>query len=359
MTFQVRVLLHPHQELFHAGSIYTGLLRLERQGSARVRFVRDGSLETANPVTVTLEVDRGGARRRLAFDLFDSSERFDEHHLSDSDVYFKWSYFRPDVAPLGSTAERIRPFGLNFSCRGAGLVRRGVRALGPSRVRRLGSLAVRDLRALKRDLKQWSGILQIPALADLERGPESPTEPVVFFHRQLWKSSAHGSTAEEANLRRVALVRALRGELGDRFWGGIRATPFALRQYDEVYGEDVTADISNLPEKSRAFVARMRAARIGVYTAGLHESTSFILPEYLACSKVIVAEGFRNELPEPLVEGTHYRAFQEPDECAKVCAELLNDEEQVARMRRANHEYYRTQVEPAAHMRRCLEEAFA
>src|SRR5439155_11194633 len=104
----------------------------------------------------------------------------------------------------------------------------------------------------------------------------SSTEPAVFYHRQLWKGSSHGETAEEANARRIALVRALRAEFGDGFWGGIRATPFALRRYaDDQYREDVSADISTLPGKTRAFMARMRRARIGVYTAGLYGSTSF------------------------------------------------------------------------------------
>ena len=46
-------------------------------------------------------------------------------------------------------------------------------------------------------------------------------------------------------------------------------------------------------------------------------------------------------------------------ECAKLCAELLRDPEQVSRIRRANHDYYRAHVEPAAHMRRVLDDAFA
>jgi hypothetical protein len=193
----------------------------------------------------------------------------------------------------------------------------------------------------------------LPDIADLERGPDEPAQPVVFFQRQLWRPE-HGAGAVEESERRIAITRVLRKEFGDQFWGGIRSTPYALRDYPE----DISSDISRLPSTPNRFVSVMREALIGVYTSGLYESTSFILPEYMASSKVIVADGFRHELPVPLQEGVHFRLFREPEDCARICSELLDDADQVARMRWATHRYYRENVEPAAQVLQCLKRAF-
>ena len=333
----------------------TGLLRLERRGHARVSFIRSGSTQS-DERNLELQVNKDGLSRRIFVDLVMRSDEFAHDRLEDCDMYLKRSFYSPDVHSLPvEVREKVLPFGLNYACQGRGLRSRILRALGPYQVRVWARQGLRDPRKVKRDLSDWNGFLggALPDIAELERGPDAPARQIVFFQRQLWRPD-DGTDAVEENERRIAITRALRNNLGDRFWGGIRPTLYALNDYPE----DISREISRLPSAGRRFVSVMGSALIGVCTPGLYNSTSFILGEYMASSKVIVADGFRHELPIPLRDGKHYRHFRDPDECARICAELLDDADQVARMRWAAHRYYRENVEPAAQVLQCLKRAF-
>src|SRR4051812_32824231 len=98
---------------------------------------------------------------------------------------------------------------------------------------------------------------------------------------------------------------------------------------------------------------------VGVYSRGLHHSLAFKLAEYLAASKCVVSPPFRNELPAPLVEGANYLQFQSVEQCVAQCQRLLRDADLAAAMRRQNRAYFLREVEPASHLRRCLDRAFA
>jgi len=63
------------------------------------------------------------------------------------------------------------------------------------------------------------------------------------------------------------------------------------------------------------------------------------------------------ELPVPLQQGTHYLEFETVDDCLAACRGLLDDRDLSQTMRRANHEYYTRQIEPAAHMAWVIEDA--
>jgi hypothetical protein len=77
--------------------------------------------------------------------------------------------------------------------------------------------------------------------------------------------------------------------------------------------------------------------------------------EYLAASQCIVAEPPRNELPVSLVAGRHFLPFRNADECVSACRRVLEDESLALEMRKANHEYYRSEVEPSSHTWQILE----
>jgi hypothetical protein len=344
----VRVYVHPLQDLYHASKVYTGLLGLARLDRIRLRMVRSDE-HGLDPLVVALGVDAGETDRRVAVDLSDRSNSFNRDLLGRCDVYFKRSFHRPDVDALPEDLKgRILPFGLNYGCRGHGVTARALRALGPGHpwhLLRMGLLEKERSRDYFNGLKQF---LRLPAIEAYEMPPDEAAEPVVLFQTRLWEPGELSSAEQsEINEGRVALVRALRRAFGGRFWGGLVPTPYALRHFADA--------VTNRPTGRRAYVTQSRRAMVGVYTRGLHHSLAFKLPEYLASSKAVVADGLRNELPAPLREGVHYLGFRDPSECVEQCARLLDDPDRTASMRRANYRYYRAEVEPVAHLRRCLD----
>jgi hypothetical protein len=172
----------------------------------------------------------------------------------------------------------------------------------------------------------------------------------VVFQTRVWEPHDTTDDADQVNQERVDLVRALRDALGERFVGGLVPTPFAAKNFpDAVTPHDA----------SRAgYVQMSKRSLVGVYSRGLHHSLAFKLAEYLAASKCVVSTPFRNELPAPLVEGTNYLEFDGIEQCVAQCRRLLADADLAAEMRRRNREYFLREVEPASHMRRCLDRAF-
>jgi len=141
-------------------------------------------------------------------------------------------------------------------------------------------------------------------------------------------------------------VRALRRALGPRFSGGLVPTPLARERWPEW--------VSDAPTRRRAHMRWMQGAVVAVYTRGLHHSTAFKLPEYLAASRCIVAEPVRNALPRPLVPGEQLLEFSTPAECVARCVAVLDSAELQARLRRAAWEYWTAEGRPEERVERCL-----
>jgi hypothetical protein len=335
------------QDDYHASALYAGLDGLARRGVIRLRFRRcrgeaDRHL-VEDPLAVCLEVmAEGQPGHLLAIDLHDQGDVFAPRALAACDVYLKRSFHRPDVERLPTElARKVLPFGLNYSCRSHGSTMRFLRVAGP----RLGLGGLAGLRRLRNHFAP-------PLVEEFEQDPTTDLERAIILQTRVWEPHDAGpGEAEAINEGRVALIRALRAAFGDRFQGGLVRTPLALARYPQ--------EISPHPSRRRLYTAMSKRYLIGVYTRGLHESTAFKLPEYLAASQCVVAEPPRNELPVPLEAGKHFLPFRDPDECVAACRRLLADDDLVRAMRQANHEYYRSEVEPAEHVARVLERSLA
>ena len=72
----------------------------------------------------------------------------------------------------------------------------------------------------------------------------------------------------------------------------------------------------------------------------------------------MVSEDLKHNLPAPLIEGKNYLSFSSPEECVEACWKLLRNQELATQMREYSHKYYLEEVEPAAHVLRCLECSF-
>jgi len=273
----------------------------------------------------------------VSIDLRDKSAVFSEEALKACDLYLKRSYHPPDVEQLPATlAEKVLPFGLNYYCRNEESTARILQTLG-------FRLALRGLGGF-RILYHF---LVLPTAAAFEQGPKSVVEPTVVFQTRVWEPhETTGKGDSSINEERVTLIRTLRDAFGDRFRGGLVPTKLALAQFP--------GEITRHPTRRSRYTRWSKNNLIGVYTRGVHQSTAAKLPEYLAASQCIVAEPPRNGLPAPLREGRNYFSFRTPDEWVVACRRLLEDSSLATSMRRANHDYYQSEVEPAAHAMRIV-----
>jgi hypothetical protein len=332
---------------YHTARFLSGLWLLHQAGEISLRFLvrrdRTPSKEPTDSV-LPLEIESDGKSRRVLADFRDRSDLFSMDALTQCDVYFKRSYFAPDLPP--AHARKILPLGLNFTCRTPGLTSAICRAVVP----KLISSPPIFFTWLRRQIRCTT---LVPSIKDLERSPSDPVRRAVIFQTRLWEDSDLDSqgAAEQVNQSRAAIVRCLRESLGSEFYGGLIPTPLARRQFP-----DLIAPQSG--RKSR-YLKIARSHLVGVYTAGLNQSTAWKFGEYLSASQCIVAEPPRNAVPKQLMEGTHYIGFSNPQECVVACRKLLDDPSLVESMRKANHAYYQQDVAPQMWVRNRLREVLS
>ncbi len=338
----------PGLDYYHAAHWLAGLLDLQRSGRIRLQFRPPDSNSpgwTADPIAVLFRVESDRDSRLCVVDFRDSSQEFSSALLSDCHIYFKRSYYPPDLLPLGPEAAKVRPLGLNYACRTRGLVA----AIGTTLLPWLIRSPIAGTRWLTQQTRR---IQAIPPSKRFERRPNAPTEKTVLFQTRVWEEGETGVEPPEAiNEPRVALIRMLREAFGPRFRGGLVPTPLARSRYPDALARQCW--------KKTKYVEMAGQQAIAVYTRGLHHSTAWKMPEYLAASQCIVAEPPRNLSPVPLVDGVNYLGFSQPNECVAACQALLNDASRIEAMREANHRYYRNEVAPASWVSHRIEESIA
>jgi len=339
---RVEVELPSGPSLTHLGYALTGLVALARAG--RLELSVGSAVPDAHPLVLRCRIDDGrGGDRLLALDMLDHGSEWDVAALDRADLYLKRSFHRPDVDRLGTArASRVEPFGMSFLCRSAASTAWLLRhALLPE----LGAL-VRG-RWLPGRLGEYRDLLASPTVAGFEVPPEVKAPSRVAFQTRVWTAEELGPESDALNEERVATVRALRHAFGARFEGGLVPTPLARARWPE--------EISRAPTRRAEHLRWMHGALVAVYTRGLHHSTAFKLPEYLAASRCVVAEPVRNALPRPLVPGRDLVEFHTPEECVARCDEVLGSRELQDRLRRGAWEYWRSEGRPDVRMERCLD----
>ncbi len=351
LSYEVTWLLTPEQCLYSGSKILSGLCDLERAGflslrlSTRIPFTEP----IGSPICLEVCSAADGRRRKIVLDLHDSGAWFFSNSLAFADVYFKRGFVPSEVSKLPADARaKVVPLGLNYSCLSHGARRTLVAIARKNVLRGLLRSPRRRFRKLVEDLKHLKGLPQPEAF---EQDPTAPREPTVLFQTRVWPDEGTATDYfSQVNVERVALVRALRAALGDRFRGGVMADAFA-REY-------CPTQLAESDIHRSAYAQLIRKTTVAVYTRGLHDSLAFKLAEYLAAGVCIVSDPFKHRLPVDLVPGVNYLPFTTHEECIRQCRRLLDNPTEAQRMREANVRYYRDWVEPQAHVRDLLARAF-
>lgn len=340
MSRRVVAYVGARHDLYHTSRLLTGLCALHARGEVALRYARPDPGDewlSGDPVVMCLDVHDTSARRRVAIDLRDGVG-LSRPIVDNVDVYLKRAFSGSETAALPiALARKMQPFGLNYGCRSVESTIRLLRSVG-------WGLAGRGRAGINR-LRQY---LSTPGPRAFEQSPDAPVEPKVMFQTRLWTSEeVAAGEAAPLNEGRVAMVRALRRAFGDRFVGGLVPTPYAVANYPN----DVT------PHSARysRYLALKKRCLISIYTRGVEHSLAFKLGETIAASQCLVSVPLRYELPSPLVAGQNYLPAETPEDAVDACERLLSDPTLAARMRHANHRYYVSEVEPAAHAARVLD----
>jgi hypothetical protein len=354
-VYRVVCAISPTYNLYAVAAPLSGLCELNALGKIDLKFTHHSSDQPDDSLTLWMKVEQCSTGKTLwiAIDLRDRADRFIMSALQKCDLYFKRGYYRPDLDQLPEDLRaKVRPFGLNYACRRAGIIGRLMSYyLGPYIAKIIRSPA-QAFKSRHDRIDAISNFMLSPNYSAYEQPPSHAVEPAVLFQTRLWEPGSAGTdNMAELNEERAGLVRLLKKELGSQFQGGLIPTPYARTHYPDL----LTVESCNRLQ----YIQTGKRALIGIYTRGIHHSLAFKLAEYLASSKCIVSTDFRHELPSPLIPDVHYLSFDTAESCLEQCIRLLKDRDLADRMRQSNWTYYQNEVHPTRRMSECLNQAFS
>ena len=349
----------------YLSGLYAGLFELSAAGEVVLDFARRQPSPGYDriPSVLRIAVTEGRRRLEICFDTEDWRRIASPDDLASADVYFKRAYHAPYIAQLEPAVRcKVAPMGLQYACssrkeswfesiRDAAALQIATGGLRRTPLKALKRVAALPIR---RGLKALGAVgrTHLPMYVDeFESSPDAPARLKIYYRTRVYgpddaPENFRLGRMNEVNDLRANTVRALKARFGDRFIGGLRHSEHARRTYpDCLYPEEVGL---------HGHVALMQDCLVAVNTAGLHDSTSWKMAEYLAASRCIVSERPFYDSVAPLVEGRHYLAFSTPAECVAACQRLLDDSDMARAMRAANHAYYAAHVRPDQVVRHCL-----
>lgn len=212
------------------------------------------------------------------------------------------------------------------------------------------ALKRRSIDGIRRTLAALSPPSRFPRLEEYERGATCRGSGMVIFQTRAWDpaTGTDPTDREMINENRAELIQALRSELGPRFMGGFISDEFS-RQY---YGDLVTTGASDRSQ----YLKRIRSADIGIASLGLHRSTPFKVPEYLAAGRAVLTEPLYYKVgPDP---GSAILEFSSIDECVTQIDQLLAEPKTLAHRQDLALAYWREHVRPDRIMLRMLSQVF-
>ncbi len=361
----LRITLFKAERDDYSTYVIAGLFELQAQGVLTVRNGRNPPTDLHPDfagAAMWMKVEQAGSAARWVF--FDLTDFPELPHLDDvrsADVYFKRSYqasvINKSLPP--ELAARISPMTMQYAVRSKheSYWDRLIRTVASMRLDRgLAGAAVPVLGALCRPLAQFSESFHtLPQLTeDLLVDPNEAADETVYLRTRIYDpdlqaSEQHRQQIVELNQFRVELIHALKQGLGPRFIGGLYPTAATRKYYPEL--------ISEVPEGTETYAGHLQRSRqslINVNQAGVRDSTGWKIAECLAASRCLVSQPPVYQNLVDIRAGEHFVAFSTPTECVDACLKLLEDPQEIARLRRAGFEYYRQHVEPRAALAQLL-----
>lgn len=331
----------------HLQQIYCGFEYLRRNGVFSLRQIIDkkSSGLKKNRLLPT-GVQPGylkviiNENHKVAYDVHDG-DGIDMSLLDWCDRYNKRSFNPSKHTKL---SPKIKPLGLNYL-----VSPNGFSTLSFSRAWALTSNVKLKLKSLLREFDIKHLYSYRPTIRDIHYRPNLSENPRVLFLCRLWDpgDDDHFSlTKEQAEDRleinhiRIECIRKLKDVFGDRFVGGLAATPYAIKEFPDIVFSD-----QKMTSK-RKYLSYLKTFDICVATTGLSNSIGWKFGEYVAMSKSIVTEPLHFGLPGDIQTNKNYLEFSDSESCVKAVGKLIEDSEFRFQMMTSNCEYYENFLRP-------------
>ncbi|MEH7096687.1 glycosyltransferase family 1 protein [Neobacillus vireti] len=273
--------------------------------------------------------------------LFNSSDyiEFMNEMLGNVDFYFKRSFSEKYNKKL-KYRHKIYPLGLNYMVTVPGNVAHFPTFIDSSKEK---------LKKLVRMLplsQYYNGLYNIDSFEDI---PTRDREPRILFMARLWDTAGDSNIGisplkkEERtyiNDLRVSCIRQCQKEFGEKFFGGISPSKFAIENFPDIVIQDKGIT------KRNNYIKQVKESSICIATMGLHESVGWKFAEYIAASKAIVTEELHYELPGDFKNEKNFLLFKTPEQCIEQIYKLVNSEELRYQMMVNNFNYYHQYVRP-------------
>lgn len=337
----------------HLLQIFSGLFLLQQRGQISLRIKRGLPITLARPnrqflVISVAQTKASRDRTRFLFDLQDSPVLGLPAALDQVDYYVKRSLEPSTLNGLSEAhIKKIIPFGLNYQ----------VVSFPASFFLKAaaGEFVARPYNPLNKkhnfhvhNLKDiFDSILlgkknNIVSERELSPSASAAANRTVMFQCRLWEPAGmaekNRDDANRVNQSRIALIRALKTELGESFWGGLQNTAYARELAPDL--------ITSLPSVRREYLARVRDASIVISSVGLLQSNGWKLGEYVALGKCILSEPIATRLPGNFAAGKNYLAYDSAEHCLALVKKLLADEALITRIESDNRDYAQQYLAP-------------
>jgi hypothetical protein len=345
---KIKCVLYCYSNSAHLQQIYTGFSLLQRQGvidlSYKLLKEKPSDLRGAGPNGLKVVVNDA---KTLFYDTFDGYQ-INGDILNKVDCYFKRSFSRSYVTEELNGQHKIHPLGLNYlvyeNSPSLFLLQRSILEKHFRRkiTNAFTSLAIETITGGKD--------FYVPRVNNCYASPQFDQAPRVLFMTHLWSPQANSAKSERLGLTkeslesinemRVACIRELKKEFGERYFGGIAPDEYSIQHY-----RDFLLPAGNLAKKGN-YMEMLRQFPICIATTGLFGSIGWKFAEYVCFSKAIVSEKLNYLVPGLDGAEENYLEFSTPESCVEAVSRLFDDRNLRTKLMINNSHYYHSFLRP-------------
>jgi len=353
------VFIHSTSE--HLSQLCTGFVLLESQKKIRLSFsLNPYTRDSKQPFKSTHPYSLQGMfvvindNITVFYDTTDGKNPQNEA-LEIADIYFKRSYKKEAIPD--AYKDKVFPLGLNYEVHTGRFdkLELGRFFLNPRIYKSPKHMVKSVIRNLHLNFQ--------PTTSTMYAAPAPSQEPKVLFMARTWDPESYPAGLSEENVNnwkqicnqinqtRASVIGLLRGNLGDRFYGGFSPSNHSIKHFSPYLLQDGRASAK------ADYIRILRDYPICIASTGLYNSIGWKLAEYVAFSKAIVSEKLYYEVPGDFSKDKNYLEFDTADQCVEQTYTLLEDKAKRAQMMENNHQYYLDCLSPDKLIWRTLEKS--
>lgn len=332
------VIIYTDHDLAHNSFWDSLMIREAVRGTITLEFKkRSYGKSISRLFTTYTEIITGETTKRIVVDFHDNFDFIAQENLRACDVYYKVNYRPGFISTLTVDREKIKPFIPHFTVSGE----RDVAIL--SRLAGSWMERVNYYDLLKTQNLNWRKLLYQAGPARLKRYrtfvkfSDSKKYDVikvipdrVFFIASLYKDSTE--ELREVNARRINLVRLLKHEYGNHFYGGIVNSELSRHRCPDLIFQDYLPQTRYLEECKRSDIC--------VYSNGPNNCLSWKLGEYIWLGKAVVSEELFTEFDQSFDSNLHLVESNGVDGIMNSIEDLRSDIPRIEVMTNANRKFF-------------------